>query len=55
MERKPHTWEKGLDYEVVENTGHIILAYDQGQIVVLRPEEKPKVVELFDAICPSVR
>ncbi|WP_025731330.1 hypothetical protein [Heyndrickxia ginsengihumi] len=28
----PHTWTKGLDYQVVEKDGYIILASNEGSI-----------------------
>jgi hypothetical protein len=32
LEAKPHTWTKGLDYEVVEKSDYFILASNEGQI-----------------------
>ncbi|MGG3920513.1 hypothetical protein ABEV41_00935 [Geobacillus thermodenitrificans] len=32
LEAKPHTWTKGLDYEVVEKTDYFTLASNEGSV-----------------------
>lgn len=32
LEAAPHTWTKGLDYEVVEKSGYFTLASNEGQL-----------------------
>lgn len=32
LEAKPHTWTKGLDYEIVEKTNFLTLASNEGQV-----------------------
>lgn len=32
LEAYPHTWKKGLDYEVVEKDDYFTLASQQGQV-----------------------
>jgi len=32
LQASPHTWMKGLDYEVVERDGYFTLASNEGQV-----------------------
>lgn len=45
----PHSWTKGLDYEVVERPDYIILASNEGQVNYLN-EVKEYVFEQFEVI-----
>lgn len=47
LELFPHTWRKGLDYEVVENGKRLTLATDQGD-TSWDPSKKAELSSVFD-------
>lgn len=45
----PHSWTKGLDYEIVEKESHIQLASNEGHVNYVN-KIKNKVLENFEIV-----